>query len=127
WGRELARASAVAGPMPREAPVTSAIRSASSLDMACDAEKPALGRDPRADTVFRTRSRATQERRLHGLGQQRQLPRRHVLSGAIRQRRRVFAGEAVVGELRPDRIAALLAHGAIDAADRHEPHPTPLA
>ena len=43
-----------------------------------------------------------------------------LLRHAVGERGRVFAGEAMIGELRPHRIAALLAHGAIDALDREE-------
>src|ERR1700721_2237504 len=79
--------------MPREAPVTSAIRSA------------------RGDIAWLG---------LTGFGEQRELARRGVLRGAVGQRGRIFAGEAMIGELRARRIAALLAHGAIDALDRKE-------
>ena len=54
------------------------------------------------------------------LGEQRELARRRVLRRAVGERGRIFAGEAMVGELRADRIAAFLAHGAIDAFDRKE-------
>ena len=38
----------------------------------------------------------------------------------VGQRGRIVAGEAVVGELRPHRVAPLVAHGAVDAVDREE-------
>src|SRR5580700_5296057 len=79
--------------MPREAPVTSAIRSV------------------RGDIVSLG---------LAGFSEQRELARRGVLRRAVGEWGRVFAGEAMIGELRPHRIAALLAHGAIDALDREE-------
>ncbi len=52
--------------------------------------------------------------------QQRQLPRACFLRGLVGERRRIIAGEAMVGELRPHRIAAGKAHGAVDAVDRQE-------
>src|SRR5712692_4044124 len=52
------------------------------------------------------------------LRQERKLSRRGV--GAVGERGRIVAGEAVVGELRAQRVAALLAHGAVDAFDRQE-------
>src|SRR6516225_9191882 len=76
--------------MPREAPVTSATRSTSGCGISAR------------------------------FGEQRELAGRGVLRRAVGQRRRIFAGEAVIGELRTHRIAALLAHGAIDAFDREE-------
>src|SRR5262249_380400 len=91
-----ASANAVAWPMPREAPVTSAIRSASGF------------------------MESGSEAKLDRLGQQRQLSRRDVLAGAVGHRRRISAGEAVIGELRPHWVAPLLAHGTIDAVDREE-------
>src|SRR6202451_1026457 len=79
--------------MPREAPVTSAIRSV------------------RGDIAWLG---------LTGFSEQRELARRGVLRRAVGQRGRVFAGEAMIGELRPHWIAALFAHGAIDALDREK-------
>src|SRR5947208_78169 len=54
------------------------------------------------------------------LGEQRELARARGLRGLVGQRRGIFAGEAMVGELRADRVAALEAHRAIDAVDRQE-------
>ena len=45
---------------------------------------------------------------------------RRFLRRLVGQRGRIVAGEAVVGELRPQRIALLVAHGAVDALDRQE-------
>ena len=52
--------------------------------------------------------------------QQRQLPRARLLCAEVRERGRIVAGEAMVGELRPRRVATRQAHGAIDAIDRQE-------
>src|SRR6516162_7675807 len=54
------------------------------------------------------------------LGEQRQLPRRSLPPAPIGQRGRIVAGEAVVGELRAQRVALLVAHSAVDALDRQE-------
>src|SRR6185437_7314006 len=51
------------------------------------------------------------------LGEQRQLPLGRFLRHAVGERCRVFAGEAMVGELRARGVATLLAHGAVDALD----------
>src|SRR4051794_6643563 len=99
--------------MPREAPVTSAIRSARGGGMAVDLncarslfghssslQKNHVAKDPIAEPSGRVVGSTR-------LGEQRQLPRRGVLAGLVGQRRRIVAGEAVVGELRPQRIAPL--------------------
>ena len=86
-----ASASAAARPMPRDAPVTRAIAAASRFV---------------AHGLSRLRRGATA-----GSGV---APARSVSGG------RVVAGEAMVGELRPDRIAPLLAHGPVEAVDREE-------
>src|SRR5580692_12931799 len=57
---------------------------------------------------------------LRSLGQKRQLARRGDLGGPVGERGRIVAGEAMVGELRAQRIAPLVAHGAVDALDREE-------
>ena len=48
------------------------------------------------------------------------MPRLALLRRSDRSAGRIVAGEAMVGELRPHRIAALIAHGAVDAVDREE-------
>src|SRR5580700_608148 len=98
WAPARASASAVAAPMPREAPVTRAMR-----------PERRAGRLPAGLTTGPSAR----------LRQERQLPRRR-LAGAVGQRGRIFASEAVVGELRAYRVAADLAHGAVDAVDREE-------
>ena len=80
--------SATARPMPREAPVMSAMRSLRR----CVVNRPRRGR------------RAASARRPF----------------AISEPRRIFAGEAMVGELRMGVVAALIAHGLVDAVDREE-------
>src|SRR6478735_11771696 len=52
--------------------------------------------------------------------QQRQLPWLALLPGLVGEPGRVFAGKAVIGELRLDRIARLKAHRLVDALDREE-------
>src|SRR5262249_58250066 len=54
------------------------------------------------------------------LGEERQLPRRSLPPALVGQRGRIVTGEAVVGELRAQRIALLVAHRAVDAFDRQE-------
>ena len=39
---------------------------------------------------------------------------------AVSEARRIFAGEAMVGELGMGGVAALIAHGLVDAVDREE-------
>src|SRR5262249_54420310 len=108
----LASASAVACPMPREAPVTRAMRSARGL---ASSGMEVLGTAALAIPQW---SRAVRSARF---GQQGQLPwRGSFLAGEVAQRRRVVAGETMVGELRACRIAALFAHGAIKALDGQE-------
>src|SRR5579885_3354532 len=53
-------------------------------------------------------------------GKERELVGHDFPRHAVGERGRIFAGEAMIGELRPRRIAALFAHGAIDAVDRKE-------
>src|SRR5437764_9368554 len=53
-------------------------------------------------------------------GEQRQLTRWSNFVSAVGQRRRVFTGEAMVGELRPCRVSRLEAHGVIDTLDGQE-------
>src|ERR1700733_389499 len=91
-----AKANAVARPMPRDAPVMSAMQSANGWD------------------IYRSVSP------LARLGEKRELPWRCVLRAAIGERGRIFPGEAMVGELRTHGIAAFFAHGAVDAVDRKE-------
>src|SRR5215469_18226177 len=63
----------------------------------------------------------TAKRRLSArFREQGELTRRGVLGGPIGKRRRIFAGKAMIGELRAGRIAALFAHRAIDSIDRKE-------
>ena len=52
------------------------------------------------------------------LGQQRHL--RAILFHEVGERRRIVAGEAVVGELRAGGSRPLVAHGAVDAVDRQK-------
>src|SRR5437016_4021193 len=54
------------------------------------------------------------------LGEQRQLPRRVIARALVGEWGRIVAGEAMVGELRPLRIAPLVAHRAVNAFDREE-------
>src|ERR1051325_9579545 len=54
------------------------------------------------------------------LRQQRQLPRLGRLAGLVGQAGRIFAGEAMVGELRPRRVAPIIAHRLVDAVDREK-------
>src|ERR1700742_1402120 len=65
----------------------------------------------RNDPVERSRA-------LARFGEQRELPRLALLAGLIGQPGRIFAGEAMVGELRPARIAGVVAHRLVDALDR---------
>src|SRR5215470_8243430 len=122
-----ASSSAIAAPMPREAPVTSAIRSERGLELsAIQQSNPAGAGYPRLfNAAFRRRARPEQARSRPGLdsdgfGEQRQLSRAGVLGGLIGEGRRVVASEAVIGELRPRRVASLETHRAVDAVDRQE-------
>src|SRR5437016_14289018 len=54
------------------------------------------------------------------LGQQRELPGQCFLGHLVGERGRIFAGEAMIGELRPQGIAPLETHGAINAVDGKE-------
>ena len=47
-------------------------------------------------------------------------PRHRLVRGLVGEAGRIVAGEAMVGELRPHRIALLETHGAVDAVHRHE-------
>src|SRR4029078_13154825 len=58
--------------------------------------------------------------RLNGFRQKRQLARARFVRGEMGERRRIVAGEAMVGELGPHRIAALEPHCPIDSVDRQE-------
>src|SRR3954453_8660820 len=123
----FASASAVAWPMPRDAPVTSAMRSARGFirphpEGRCEA--PRLEGWPNTmvlrDAALRAAPQHEGLQRSTRLGKQRQLPRRVVAPALVGERRRIIAGEAVIGKLRPLRIALLVAHGAIDAIDGQE-------
>ena len=64
-----------------------------------------------ADVISRTR--------LTDFGEQRQLPRLR-LTALVGKRSWILAREAVIRELRALRIAAIAAHGAVDAVDGKE-------
>src|SRR5262245_22125798 len=116
--------------MPREAPVTSAMRSARGGGMSVDLNLQRYAR-ARPDSVpgirplgerllarkIDCRAEPGNNGQLARFSEQRQLPRRVVLPGLVGERRRIVAGEAVVGELWTGRVACAEAHGAIDAVD----------
>src|SRR5262245_11818514 len=103
--------------MPREAPVTSAIRSArgGGIDVLSSfrtSERSAGIHSLQIPTI-RVRkggpgavppSRVASTR----LGEQRQLPRRCFVAGLVGERGRIVPGEAVIRELRFQRIALLI-------------------
>src|SRR5271155_2492347 len=98
-----ARRRAIAAPMPREAPVISAILPASRPP---GVAIPVSFRRPRAD-------------RSGVFGQQRELHRDLAVVG-VGGRDRVVAGKAGLEEGRGERGAASLAHRAVEAVDRQE-------
>jgi len=90
-------------------------------DMRAGARERNRGRPPNAARGAGDERDTTVERLGHALarlGEQRELARRRVLRVAVGERGRIFAGEAMVGELRPHRIARFFAHGAVDAVNR---------
>src|SRR6266568_8745494 len=123
--------------MPREAPVTRAIREARGWGI-----EGALSSSSRrrpgpirrggygvkvlvVNSVRKTRasgygSRPSPGRQLTRFRQQRQLPRLRLDLGLVGEMGRIDAGEAMVGEFRIGGIAAGLAHCAVHAVDRQE-------
>src|SRR5829696_10143536 len=128
--------------MPREAPVTSAMREARGLVIGrgslhgrpCERRNPYAVKVMMADGVCRYGVRKNEGRWLWvpaperncALGrddksarfrQQRQLPGLRLDLGLVRQMGRIGAGKTVIRELWIGGIAARLAHGAIHAVD----------
>src|SRR5437660_1271840 len=119
--------------MPREAPVISAMRPARGWDMNYSdliIPRRAEGANPESITTIRAGKKGRglwildslallgfrdDAFRSARLGEQRQLPRRVIARALVGQRGWIVAGEAMVGELRPLRIAPLIAHCAINA------------
>src|ERR1700730_18405376 len=125
--------------MPREAPVTRAIREARGRGIESNSlrRRPCESRDPYAVTVMMAEGICREWRpknegrwawvpalagttRSACFRQQRQLPRLRLGLGQVGERGGIVAGKAMVGEFRTRRIAAGLAHGAVHAVDRQE-------
>src|SRR5262245_21782588 len=140
----FARALAVAKPMPREAPVTRAMRLARGCIMeqfypASSWRKPgpirrdgcglggwlshllrtteACGNGSWLPCAIAHQARTTN---LASFREQRQLPRLRLGLGLVGEVRRIGTGKTVVREFWIGRIAAGLAHGAVHAVDRQE-------
>src|ERR1700682_3416082 len=128
--------------MPREAPVTSAIREArgGGIEVSFLRSRPPRTRGPIRREGYDGRRRScliwfeqltpglwvpafagtTPLALLARFRQQRQLPRLRLGLRQVGERGGIVAGKTVIGEFRMRGIAAGLAHGTVDAIDRQE-------